>query len=337
MIVGTLLKEGVVDWLLEGDAWVRCRTLTDLVEKPDGEAVEGARMDTAMHPQVKALVNEVNRYPWPPIVSHKSAGHPIHKLVFLADLGLTPSELGIVSALQRILESDSEEGLFGLPMKIGQSYGGSGNEEFAWALCDSPLLTYSLIKFGYAGNPKVRNAVRSLVSYARSNGWPCAVSPKLGKFRGPGRKADPCPYANLIMLKLLAQLPELRGSEPARAGAESALELWLESKIRHPYMFYMGTDFRKLKAPFVWYDILHVAEVLTQFPWLIGDERLGEMTRLIASKADKDGRFTPESTWMAWKGWDFCQKKQPSKWLTLVAHRILNRSDPGLRKGSTEA
>ena len=29
-------------------------------------------------------------------------------------------------------------------------------------------------------------------------------------------------------------------------------------------MFYMGTDFSKLKVPLVWYDLLHVLEVITQ-------------------------------------------------------------------------
>jgi hypothetical protein len=32
--------------------------------------------------------------------------------------------------------------------------------------------------------------------------------------------------------------------------------------------FYMGTDFCKHKVPLVWYDILHVVDVLTQFPCL---------------------------------------------------------------------
>ena len=51
----------------------------------------------------------------------------------------------------------------------------------------------------------------------------------------------------------------------------------------------MGTDFRKLKVPFVWYDLLHVLDVLTQFPWLGHDPRLREMAGLLASKADAEG------------------------------------------------
>ena len=87
----------------------------------------------------------------------------------------------------------------------------------------------------------------------------------------------------------------------------------------------MGTDFRKTKAPFVWYDILHVLDVLSQFNWLKGDPRLTEMSTLLKLKADSDGKYAPESEWRAWKGWDFGQKKQPSRWLTFLVMRVLKR------------
>jgi hypothetical protein len=88
----------------------------------------------------------------------------------------------------------------------------------------------------------------------------------------------------------------------------------------------MGTDFRKLKAPLFWYDILHVLEVLSQFKWVKKDKRFKEMMSLVTSKADKDGRYIPESIWTAWKDWDFTQKKIPSPGLTLFVQRILKRA-----------
>jgi hypothetical protein len=89
----------------------------------------------------------------------------------------------------------------------------------------------------------------------------------------------------------------------------------------------MGTDFRKMKAPFVWYDLLHLSEVLSRLPWLKSDRRLGEMIRLIKSKDDNQGLYTPESVWMSWKGWDFGQKKMPSPWMTFLIMRILKRME----------
>jgi len=62
------------------------------------------------------------------------------------------------------------------------------------------------------------------------------------------------------MLKVLAEFDDWQDSEVARSGVEAALTLWEERRERHPYLFYMGTDFSKLKAPLIWYDILHVTE-----------------------------------------------------------------------------
>jgi hypothetical protein len=87
----------------------------------------------------------------------------------------------------------------------------------------------------------------------------------------------------------------------------------------------MGTDFRKLKVPFVWYDLMHVLDVLSRFEWLRGDPRLLDMLRILQNKVDVTGRFTLESVWTAWKEWEFGQKKQPSRWLTLMAWRIIGR------------
>ncbi len=87
----------------------------------------------------------------------------------------------------------------------------------------------------------------------------------------------------------------------------------------------MGQDFAKLKAPLIWYDVLHVTEVLTQFEWLRKDKRLGEMVAIVKAKADDAGRFTPESIWQVWREWDFGQKHEPSAWLTLMAQRMLKR------------
>jgi hypothetical protein len=88
----------------------------------------------------------------------------------------------------------------------------------------------------------------------------------------------------------------------------------------------MGKRFSRLKAPFVWYDILHVLNVLTQFLFVSGDDRLIEMLGVIREKADSDLRFTVESASNGWEEWEFGQEKEPSRWLTLLIHRIFKRA-----------
>ncbi len=320
-------SDGLVDWLLQGEPYIQYRARTDLLGQPESDpAVAAARAAMLDNPPVRALVEELCNWPGTVISSHKSAGQPFHKLTFLADLGLRAGDPGVDGIVARVLDHRSEEGPLRLPVNIPVHYGGSGKDEWGWALCDAPLSLYALAKFGLGEAEPVRKAAGYLAGLVRENGWPCAVSKELGNFRGPGRKEDPCPFATLAMLKALAELDEWRESPACRAGTEALLRLWSESLTQYPYIFYMGTDFRKLKAPFIWYDLLHVAEVLSQFPWVRGDPRFLEMLALLKAKAGPDGRFTNESVWTAWKEWEFGQKKQPSRWLTLLAWRILGRA-----------
>ena len=315
-----------ITWLLEGAPYIEYRTRRDLLDQPeDDPRVAAARRVMLEDPQVQGLIAELAGWPGTVIASHKSAGQPFHKLTFLADLGLLADDPGMDVIIERILSHQSAQGPFALPMNIAASRDGSDQEQWAWALCDAPLILYALLKFGLGDDARVDAAAAHLVGLVRDNGWPCAVSPELGHWRGPGRKEDPCPFATLAMLKALAQAPAWRDGAAASAGAGSLLALWTGSRERHPYIFYMGNDFRKLKAPFIWYDLLHVLDVLSQFPSLRDDPRLQEMTAVLVGKAGEQGRFTPESVWQAWSGWEFGQKKVPSRWLTLLALRILRR------------
>jgi hypothetical protein len=316
-----------IDFLKEsGQPWVVFRTLADLEGlAADDPAVKKARADMLSHPLVKGLMDELQGWPGTVLNSHRSAGQHYHKLSFLADLGVTAEDTGMKKIVSKIRSSVSEEGLFRLPTRIPEHYGGSGREELAWALCDAPITAYSLARMGLMDDPDLLRGVDHLLGLARENGWPCRVSENLGKFRGPGKKGDPCPYVNLIMLKLLSLFDEHMDGREARAGVESLLSLWEQSLTLHPYMFFMGTDFRKLKAPFIWYDIMHVADVLSRYPYAREDKRFTDMLGVIHSKAGKDGLYTPESVWTAWKGWDFAQKKEPSAWLTFLVMRIDSR------------
>jgi len=315
-----------MDWLISGPPWVEYRSRVELnAEGESSPAVQSARARMIDHPQVQDILEELAAWPGPALKSHKSAGHLLHKLTFIADLGFRQGDSAVENVIERVLANQSDDGPFQIMMNINPRYGGKGEDEWVWMLCDAPLTLYALVKFGLQDDSRIQTAAEHLSGLVRENGWPCAVSPKLGSFRGPGGKDDPCPYANLVMLKVLAEFDEWQDSEATRRGVEAALTLWEKRRERHPYLFHMGTDFSKLKAPLIWYDILHVTDVLTRFPWARSDKRLLEMVGVIQVNADADGRFTPESIWTAWKGWDFGQKKEPSPWLTFLIWRMLKR------------
>ncbi len=318
--------ENVINWLLEGEPWVQYHTRRALLNQDEDETdVCAARTEMINHPAVNEIISELADWPGIVLKSHKTAHHPLHKLVFLADLGLKQDDPGISIIIDKILKRQSSDGPFQVLANIPTHFGGTGKDEFLWMLCDAPLVTYALTKFGLKDSEPVQKSLEYLINLVRENGWPCAADSQLGKFRGPGPKTAPCPYANLLMLRLLGLYPEKHNTAEVQTGIETILELWQKQKETKPYLFAMGTDFKKLKAPLIWYDILHVTDVLSRFDTACSDQRFLEMISLIKAKADEQGRYKAESVWLKWKGWDFAQKREPSRWLTFLVLRMLRR------------
>lgn len=314
-----------IRWLLESSPWVEYRTRIDLLEQPE-DAPEVARARQAMleHPQVKSMITELADWPGHALKRHNDATHMIHKLVFLADIGVKAEDQGMNEVIERISEHRSDEGVFKILANTPRSFGGSGEDEWVWMLCDTPSVLYALMKIK-ANVAHLQDAIEHLAGYGRDNGWPCAVSPEMERFKGPGRRDDPCPYATLISLKALNEFPGWQGSNVVNSGIDTMLTLWEQRKERRPYLFAMGTDFRKLKAPLIWYDVLHVLNVLTLFPRALEDPRMKEMLDIIRKKVNSQKQLTPESIWKAWSEWDFGQKKKPSPWISFLVYRILKR------------
>lgn len=325
--------------LIAGPPWVRLRTKVDLEGRGGDDPEVRADLEALLADErVRVLLDEVARWPGKVLNSHRSASQTFHVLEFLSELGVPAEHPAIVVATERILESAGPDGIPRLPMTYPEHFGGPGVETACWALCDAPTLLSCLVRFGRASDPAVGRGVAALASLVRPNGWPCAVCAELGGFRGPGRKDDPCPYADLIMLRLLADWADAAGSaagpadgaSASDAGVECLLSCWENSADRHPYLFYMGTDFRKLKAPFLWYDILHVVDVLSRYPRARRDPRFLEMLEVVESKAQADGSFAAESVYAPYKAWDFGQKKEDSPWIEFLVARIRLRLSPGV-------
>lgn len=320
-------KENLIfDWLLISEPWTEYRTRIDLLNQAiDNKLVIEAKKKIQNNILFKKMITDLTQISEKIVNSHKKADLPFHILTFLADLGFTKDDNEIKEVVDKIFLHTSEEGVFQTPMNISKHFGGTGIDTYAWALCDAPNLVYGLLKMGFENDERVIKAKNYLKNLSRSNGFPCSVSKELGKFRGPGKKTDSCPYATLIMLKVLSINEIDKNSIEAKNSVEAILNLWEHSKIEHPYMFYMGNNYRKLKAPQIWYDIVNVVDTLSKFEFTHSDMRFINMVEEIEKKADKEGKYTPESIWRVWKNWDFGQKKEPSSWLTFLIYRIKKR------------
>lgn len=316
----------VIQWLLESDEpWTRYRTLVDLLNRPeDASEVQAARAEMLAHPQVQALITEAATWPGYALKRHNDAKHPIYKFSTLADFGVQATDPGMKAGIEALMAHQAEESAFQTQIYLHRRWsGGLEGEQWTWMACDAPTILYALLAFGMNDDQRVQRATDHLVNLADDNGWRCKAAPEFGaKFNGPGRKADPCPIVNVYALKALSLVPELLDSPTTRAGAEMLLGHWERQTERKIYLFGIGTDFRKLKYPFVWYDVLHVAEVLSRFPFVHADPRFHEMVETITTQADENGRYTATSMYRAWKGWSFADKKTPSPWLAFLVLRV---------------
>ena len=312
-----------ITFILEnGEAWLQYAARLNILCEAK-ESLTDLRSQALSDPKIKTYLNDIADYHSILVSNHKNPDLPIHKLLFLLDIGFGVDVPEIQTAIEKIMENKDENGVYQSLTNIPKHFGGSGEDLYGWCLCDAPLLLFALLKAGVDYQKHIKQGVDYLAGFHKDYGFPCTVSQEFGKFRGPGRKDDPCPYASLVMLKLLMATPEYKKSEIVTNTAAGFLNLWENSLERHPYMFYMGTDFRKLKAPAMWYDLVSVVDILRHIESAKSDARFVEMTKMIENKRDGNGSFTPEAIYTKFKGWDFGQKKAPSPYLTYLCYRIL--------------
>ena len=314
-----------INFILEkGDKWLQYAARINLL-KENKESLADLRRQALSDPKIEKYLNDIADYHSILVTNHKNPDLPIHKLIFLLESGFDTDVPEIKIAIEKIMENRDGNGVYKSLTNIPKHFGGSGTDIFGWCLCDAPLLLLALLKAGIDYDEHIKQGVEYLMCFFKGSGFPCTVSTEFGKFRGPGRKDDCCPYATLIMLKLLSAIPKYSASEMAVSTAKGLLALWENSLELHPYMFYMGTDFRKLKAPALWYDIVSVANVLSRFEAVKADPRFAEMIAIIKSKQDGNGLFIPEAVYQKFKDWEFGQKKSPSPYLTYLCIQILAR------------
>ena len=318
-----------IGWLLNsGEPWTRCRTLLDLMEHPEDDTeVQSARARMLQHPQVQALIDMVSGWPGYTLKRHNDAKHPLHAFSTLADFGVRADDPGLSAVIDTVMAHQAAEGAFQTLEHLPKAFGGPGEDLWTWMMCDAPTLLYALLGIGLGSDPKVAQAVQHLKDLVEENGWHCTVAPELGRMKGPGRRTDPCPIANVLALKVLSLVPDVLDSPAAHKGVEMLLNHWENQGGRKLFMFGIGTQFRRLKYPFIWYDILHVVEVLSRYPFARKDPRFREMLDTITVQADENGHYKAESMYMAWKGWSFSDKKAPSPWLTYLVLRMQKRAD----------
>jgi hypothetical protein len=313
----TWLKKELIQWLLEGDPWVAYRTLTDLLYKDKhDELVSVARKAIPEHSLIKKIFSGLNQdgYWGAPKDIHTwwpRKGSTFWILPVLADFGLTAEDKRIRRACEYVFSTQLESGGFGWdpPSTTGD--------------CHSAIIIESLAKSGFLNDVRLNKAYDWLCKRQRLDGgfW-CKNTGQIG---GPREKEPSCAMATMFVLGALAQNPELRNTSVARKGSEFLFKCW-ENRGKIKYAGHdsqIGTGWEKLKYPFTDYKILKFLDVLSIFEHAKPKLQKSEIVRLLLSKRDSEGEFTPESIVKFWSDFDFGQKEKPSRWITLLASRTL--------------
>jgi len=301
------LEKKVLDWLLEGPAWLKYAVQLQLLdENPD---IESVREDSA----IKGLISRLgdSNYGIPALkngrVHYTETGKAYWDLFILADIGLTFKDLSLETLAEDIFRFQRQDGSFVIPPNVQDSY-----------FCMSAILISSLARMGYRDDPRVEKYIRlALNSQSNDGGWYC-------HYFGYDPDVESCPMDNLNLLMLLGQYENQRENPKLNGAIDSLLEHW-ENRL-HLHGFGIGRRFRSLQYPAVKYGILRVLDVLSLFPYAVDSRSFRSMVDLVEQKAI-DGKYTPEIINGAYTDFDFAQMEKPSRWLTFLVNRIEKRAE----------
>lgn len=295
-------------------SWVQCE-LVRILQPENKVLLAKKKLDMLDDLLVQNSIDVALKWPDPPLVRHSDVLHPIHKMHLLLDMGFDQTDSFMQKIVDKVLSHQDSSGVLLSLLHVPEAYGGSAEPAMGWLTCDYPELILFLLRMGLEENQQVQSVIQFLIQRSQNNGWRCEGS--VPKFRGPGRKEDHCPIGTTYALQVFSFFPALYNEPYVHSAIDTITQHWGNTRERKIYMFGMGSGFRKLKYPHHWYDILHVIQALSPYPYAREKKAFQEMIEIVRDKQQSDGSFVPESIYTAYKGWDFCQKKKPSPTLTL--------------------
>lgn len=310
------MTDDVMQWLLDADPWTAYITRRDLLEETlSPQERDGYIAQITADPKVVQLVEDVRGYFPMTATRHTDAKLTHYKLRMLSDLGLTVED-GLQD-IAELLKGKQDGGLVAIRQSL--PFTEAGADEWHALPCDNPQIVCSLKRMGDTDELLTHQLEHLAEMWSEPSGWFCHFPFVEGQFK---REQKACPMAGLYALEAFAEDDTLRESEPARNAFQSIV---YHFELGKPiYYFGRGKKFFTYKYPFVWYNALYMADVLSRFAFTKGHPVLAQLTDWIEA-GEENGRYQPTSMYMEYKGWEFSNKKECSPWITLLCHRILKR------------
>ena len=188
--------------------------------------------------------------------------------------------------------------------------------------CLTGNVASALIRMGYADDPRVKKALGWLVRVqSKDGGWLCPywkahVRDKHGCFMG-----TICPVEAFSEIRSGGLTKEMKAA--ISGGSEFLLMHHLFKADHHNYRI-VNQAWLELSFPWYGYNILRGLDVLTRLGY-VNDPRLEDAVDIILQKRQKNGTWILENSPVGRMQTDIERKGRPSKWITLIALRILKR------------
>jgi hypothetical protein len=325
------LRADPTDWLLEKDnPTVRYLTLTDLLGAPanDRKAREAraAIMETGVVPRILARQEEGGWWDKPEKFYVAKYKGTVWQLIVLAEHLTDGKDERIRKACDFLLEHSQDLESGGFSMHHSDKTGGGRHSEVIPCLTGN--MVWSLVRFGYLSDPRVRRGIDWITRYQRFDdvvadppqGWPYDKYEMCW-----GRHT--CHMGAVKALKALSEIPAGERAADVRRTIKEGTEFILKHRIHkrsHDLAKVSKPGWRRFGFPLMYQtDVLEILGILTRLG--CRDERMQEAVDLVVSKQDASGRWRLADTFNGRFQVDVEEKGKPSKWITLNALRVLKR------------
>jgi len=340
-----ILEKSPLNWLLEeNNPSVRYFTLCDILgENENAPQVLDAKRAISESNVVKKILGKQNpvgywEEPWNPY--HPKYKSSYWQIMVLSQLGLDRTSEQLRKACEYIFRFQLDEGGFTSETRettlkyywylhqkrkdlpLPDEWVSSKVFEHQYS-CLTGNMAAALIRIGYGADSRTKQALNWLVKVQnRDGGWLCPY------WRAHIKDKHGCFYGTICPLEAFSEVRKenLTGEmkETIEKGAEFILMHRLFKADHHNYKL-INKEWLKLSFPsFYGYSVLRGLDVLTKLGYS-NDERLSDAVEVLLRKRQSNGTWILESAPNGRMQVDIESKGKPSKWITLIALRILKR------------
>jgi len=340
-----IFEESPVDWLLEwSNPSVRHLALRDLLDKgeddPQVRAAKRAIPDSPAVARILARQNPLGYWEEPTspyLPKYKSS---YWQIMILGQLGMDKTDERVRRACEHIFQFQHDEGGFSMysleqARREYESLRQRGRKlppanEWASALvyehqysCLTGNIAAALVRMGYKDDAKVDKALEWLVKIQNEDGgWLCPY------WRAHVRDKHGCFYGTISPLEAFSEIPKAELTDEMRRAVQNGAEfvlMHLLFKADHHNYRVINQSWLNLGFPwFYGYNILRGLDILTKLGYR-EDSRMLDAVQVLLRKRQKDGTWILESTPAGRMQTNIEAKGKPSKWMTLIALRVLEQ------------